>query len=204
MNGKRYNRFVFILIAAIFMAGCAGDQKNLLVLLPSPDGHVGEAVISGSGGEKKLTRAYEAIGVDKPGASPSEPVIMDRKEVNRIFQAALGSQPEKPVIFLLYFHSNSSGLTDESAGLLPEIVAQIVKSASTDVSIVGHADRAGSRELNIQISAERARAVFDKLVSLGADPAIFEVTSHGMENPVVDTPEGVSEPKNRRVEVTVR
>jgi outer membrane protein OmpA-like peptidoglycan-associated protein len=32
----------------------------------------------------------------------------------------------------------------------------------------------------------------------------IEVTSHGERNPLVQTPDNTAEPKNRRVEVTVR
>jgi outer membrane protein OmpA-like peptidoglycan-associated protein len=38
----------------------------------------------------------------------------------------------------------------------------------------------------------------------GVDPSILDITSHGEGNPLVPTGDQVSEPRNRRVEITVR
>jgi outer membrane protein OmpA-like peptidoglycan-associated protein len=70
--------------------------------------------------------------------------------------------------------------------------------------VVGHTDRVGSNAVNVPISIERANAVRDLLVRDGVDPAVIEVTSHGEEHPLIPTDDEVAEPRNRRVEVTVR
>jgi outer membrane protein OmpA-like peptidoglycan-associated protein len=36
------------------------------------------------------------------------------------------------------------------------------------------------------------------------DPSIIDITSHGKDNPLIPTGDQVAEPRNRRVEVTVR
>jgi outer membrane protein OmpA-like peptidoglycan-associated protein len=46
--------------------------------------------------------------------------------------------------------------------------------------------------------------VAEFLVSRGVDPIILEITSHGEGNPLIKTPDGTAEPKNRRVEIVVR
>jgi outer membrane protein OmpA-like peptidoglycan-associated protein len=46
--------------------------------------------------------------------------------------------------------------------------------------------------------------VADLLVVAGVEPAIMEIVSHGEGDPLVATEDEVAEPKNRRVEVTVR
>ena len=201
---KRLNYITIFVLMSIMTVGCATEPKNLFVLLPSPDGHTGEMLISRQGVEKKLNTAYQATGLNKADEPLSETFVMEEQKVTQIFQPALASQPAIPVVFLLYFGSNSANLTEDSVKLLPEIIAQIIKSASSDVSIIGHTDRVGNKEMNLRLSTDRAKTVFEQLVKLGATPAIFEVTSHGMENPLVDTPEGIAEPKNRRVEVVVR
>ncbi len=204
MNKRFDYMIIFVMISISLTTGCATEPKNLFALLPSPDGHIGEIVVSGNSGDKTLNKAYQAVGLNNIGEPLSTPFIMEEQKVDKIFQQALKSQPPIPVVFLLYFGTNSSELTEDSVKLLPEIMAKIAKSASSDVSIIGHTDRVGSRESNLKLSTGRAKSVFEKLLKLGANPEIFEVTSHGMENPLVDTPEGVAEPKNRRVEVVVR
>jgi len=42
------------------------------------------------------------------------------------------------------------------------------------------------------------------LIAEGVDPSILAIDSHGEDNPLISTGDGVSEPRNRRVEVTVR
>ena len=38
----------------------------------------------------------------------------------------------------------------------------------------------------------------------GIDPSVLDITSHGKDNPLVPTGDQVPEPRNRRVEITVR
>jgi len=73
-----------------------------------------------------------------------------------------------------------------------------------DISVGGHTDRVGTRRYNYRLSLERARAVASYLIAEGVDPSILAIDSHGEDNPLISTGDGVSEPRNRRVEVTVR
>ena len=54
------------------------------------------------------------------------------------------------------------------------------------------------------VGLRRAQAVAALLTKEGIDPSILEITSHGKDNPLVPTADQVFEPRNRRVEVTVR
>ena len=52
--------------------------------------------------------------------------------------------------------------------------------------------------------AARAERVRDLLIAEGLDPTLIEVDSHGENNPLIPTADEIAEPRNRRVEVTVR
>ena len=106
--------------------------------------------------------------------------------------------------FLLYFKSGGAVLTAESEAMLTEIQAVIKTRDSNDISVVGHTDRVGAADVNAALSLKRAETVADWLVNGGVNRDIIEITSHGEENPVIPTEDNVAEPKNRRVEVTVR
>jgi outer membrane protein OmpA-like peptidoglycan-associated protein len=108
------------------------------------------------------------------------------------------------VHYLLYFDSNSTQLTAESRRLIPEVIRTIRERNSNDVSVVGHSDTTGNREYNYRLSLMRAQAVRQLLVDAGIDPSSLEITSHGKDNPLIPTGDGVAEPRNRRVEITVR
>ena len=80
----------------------------------------------------------------------------------------------------------------------------IKERLSTDVSVVGHADREGDPKWNYTLSRRRAETVSVLLKDMGVNPEHMEITSHGEENPLVPTADNVAEPRNRRVEVIVR
>jgi len=76
--------------------------------------------------------------------------------------------------------------------------------APVDISVVGHTDTVGKDDYNSVLSLKRARAVASILRGKGVDPSVLDITSHGKRNPLVPTGDQVPEPRNRRVEITVR
>jgi len=129
---------------------------------------------------------------------------MKQEEILKIFGEALSAQPELPLRFLLYFQRGTTELTAESQRQISEILAAIEARKSKDISVVGHTDRVGSRETNYRLGLERVESVKELLVSKGVDPSGIEVASHGEDNPLVETEDEVAEPRNRRIEITVR
>ena len=55
------------LTLAALLAGCAGP-RSYVVLLPSPDGSVGQVVVQGQRGEQVLTQAQQGSALD--GGAP--------------------------------------------------------------------------------------------------------------------------------------
>jgi outer membrane protein OmpA-like peptidoglycan-associated protein len=112
--------------------------------------------------------------------------------------------PDPADTFILYFKKGSTDLADESLGLFPTILAAIKANKSTDISVVGHSDTVGARQKNYELSFDRARRLKEIIVSKGVDTRFVETDSHGEDNLLVKTADEVAEPRNRRVEVTVR
>jgi outer membrane protein OmpA-like peptidoglycan-associated protein len=129
---------------------------------------------------------------------------MTAAQIESAFGAALSAQPTPPRHFILYFDQGSTELTPASRSDFPVIVAAVREYASVDTSVVGHSDTAGDARVNLELSLRRALAVGALLAAGGIDPGTLEITSHGEANPLVPTGDNVSEPRNRRVEVTVR
>ena len=185
------------------LCGCAAPHSQF-VLLPAPDGHVGRVTVTNKAGEMPLEKPFESVDLLYPNELPSQSIVLTEAEVNTIFKEALAALPVAPVTYLLYFEPGTSRLTQESEKLLPQIMEYIHTNNSKDISISGHSDKVGSREVNIRISRERAEVIAQKLIESGLPPESLAVASHGMELPLVDTPEGTPEPRNRRVELVVR
>ncbi|MBA4391941.1 MAG: OmpA family protein [Desulfobacca sp.] len=188
----------------LFSAGCSLPGKNVFVLLPDPDGKTGKILVSNPSGSQLLAHPKEATEIAKPGEAPSTPFIMEEKQIRDLFGPALDAQPSSPVYFLLYFKSGSTELTDESRKIIPDVFQTLKARNSTDVSIIGHTDRVGARETNFKIGLIRANFIKETLVKSGLDPNIVEVFSHGEDNPLIRTEDEIPEPRNRRVEITIR
>ena len=190
-------KYAFILLACLMLAGCGGKQT--IVLLPDLDGHVGEVTVTSEGGQTAtLTQANQAV------TGTTEVTTLSDAQVQSEFGAAMAAQPLPTARFILHFHSDSSKLTNESKTLIPDIMQSWRDRNSNDVSVIGHTDTVGEKQYNYDLSVRRAKKVRDLLVKAGMPSDIIEMTSHGEENPLIPTPDGKSEPRNRRVEVLVR
>ncbi len=195
----RISPFIFL-----FLVSCAAAPKNLFVLLPDPDGKTGQIVVANQGGTQVIDKPGYVTEIRDAATPPTPPRLMDKKEIERLFGTALSAQPVPPATYILYFKTGAAELTEESAKRLPEILAAIAERKSSDLSVVGHSDTVGAKEKNQEISYNRAQRVKEILVKMGVDPRAISTESHGEENPLVKTPDEVTEPRNRRVEVTVR
>ena len=199
---ERTIRFITFFLILILFSGCS--PKTQFVLLPDPDGHVGKIEVANPQGMRVLDKPWQATEVTSVEKIPDEPRIMDEAQVKRVFNEALEAQPQPPVIFLMYFKSESYVPIRTSLESLPKIMEAIQSRKSQDISVVGHTDSLGTADYNINLSLRRAKRVAEILISEGVDPSIIEIDYFGKEKPLIETPDGVPEPRNRRVEITVR
>jgi len=194
------------LIFLCLLAGCSA-KRDLIVLLPDPDGKVGAIRVTTKGGSQILDKSGYAVGVEDFNKPPIAPRSIAEDEITGIFGAALSAQPDlkgRFISFLLFFESDTSELTHESKGLLPEILRTIQNRKPNEIYVVGHTDRVGTELYNTKLSSRRAYYVRDLLVSSGIKSSDLDVSFHGEAMPRVYTEDEVAEPLNRRVEVIVR
>ena len=204
-------RSIALPVAVLLLAAaCATPPKppppaarDIIVLLPDDDGKTGAIVVTGAGVERRLDRPGQTVTVDA-GSPPGLPTVIPGQEVQAIAGPALAALPKPPLRFILYFEHDSAELTPESKAILENVLGMIRDRAPVDISVVGHTDTVGWKGYNYTLSMERARAVASILLGQGVDPSTLDVTSHGKDNPLVPTGDQVSEPRNRRVEITVR
>ncbi len=195
------NRLLLILVVAAFLiSGCA--PRDMVVVLPSEDGHVGQLLVTQDGKETVLDTAYASLktsgegGMARTSSSP--------KEVKQAFGASLAAQPMRPVSFTVYFVEGSDELTPGSMHQVDEIFAEIRRRPAPEVTVIGHTDRVGSVEDNDALSLRRAERVRNDLITLGIPAGDIYAAGRGEREPFVATADEVSEPRNRRVEIRVR
>jgi len=172
--------------------------------MPDPDGHVGKAEVATQGGTQLLETAGGMTVVSGRSTAPSTPTAADPGYISATFAEALAVEPLPSVKFILYFDTESIVPVAESKVLIPAILAAIKQRNAISISVSGHTDAVGTVQYNDKLALDRALAIRDLLIRNGVDPQRLTVSSHGKGNPLVPTPDGVPEPRNRRVEVIVR
>jgi outer membrane protein OmpA-like peptidoglycan-associated protein len=198
-------KITIIILLAVFMTGACASTTQV-VLLPNPDGKVGSLEVSSEKGTdpQTLDKPWQATETSVLTGAPGTPKVMDEKEVREIFGQALAARPLPPVSYIMYFSQGSAELTADSENLLLAAIEAIALRSSTHVTVIGHSDSVGSAQYNDKLSGKRSQAVVDAMVARGVDKKIIEVTNHGKANPLIPTPDGVPEPRNRRVEINIR
>jgi outer membrane protein OmpA-like peptidoglycan-associated protein len=190
------------------------DPKTatLVMLLPdSEGGTTGRAAVSSKTPSKttnkpasvELASARESTLVGLNGTTTKVAVLSD-EEVQKQFGSLLSSLPPAAQHFILYFRFESDELTAESRALVPEILRAVKERPVPEVVATGHTDTTGTPASNYELGMKRATMVRALLAEAGLDPASIEVTSHGEAALLVRTPDDTYEPRNRRVEITIR
>lgn len=95
-------------------------------------------------------------------------------------------------------------LTPESERVIRQIFAEIGRRPAPEIAVIGHTDRAGSVDFNDALSLRRAQRIRDDMVKLGVPADQIQVAGRGEREPLVATEDEVAEPRNRRVEISVR
>lgn len=204
-----------VVLPVMFLSGCGRKRvaasappppakRNIVVLLPEPDGKASRIVVTNPAGTRDLDQPYQAVTVQRADTPPSQPFVMTQEEVRRLFGAVLDVLPAAEVQFVLYFQEGRDTLIPESESLLPRILAAITERHSTEITVTGHTDTTADPEFNYQLGLRRAQAVARILTAKGVAASDVFVASHGQADLLVKTPNGVAEQRNRRVEVIVR
>jgi outer membrane protein OmpA-like peptidoglycan-associated protein len=220
MNRARLVGFLGTTAVAGLLTACGSKQvktpepapdpktATLVVLLPEDEGgKTGRATVSSnkgpSTGAVELAKAREAtiVAINRP---PTRATVMSEDEVKREFGSLLSTLPPPAQHFTLYFRFQSDELTAESRALVPEILRAVKDRPLPEVDVTGHTDTTGSSTSNFELGLKRATMVRGLLTDAGLDPSSIEVTSHGEAVLLVKTADNTYEPRNRRVEITIR
>lgn len=108
-----------------------------------------------------------------------------------------------PREFIVFFGHNKANLTPEALNVIKQAADAAKQFGSASISVVGHADRSGSDAYNQKLSLRRGGAVKGALVSEGIAEGSISVSGKGESDPLVQTADGVREPQNRRVHISL-
>ncbi len=101
------------------------------------------------------------------------------------------------------FESGSTQLSAASAAALDDIAATLRKYETMVVEVSGHTDNRGAENFNQRLSAKRAQAVVDYLISKGVKPANLRARGYGSSRPIAENSSAAGRAENRRVELQI-
>jgi outer membrane protein OmpA-like peptidoglycan-associated protein len=191
------------------LAGCATPPPppttgTRVVLLPQADGTTSAVIVTGKGGEQRLSQPYQrAEARDREAAAPRVDQT-DAQQIASSFRPLFDTAPPKPQRYTLYFQTGKTALVSESQALLPVVIDEAMKRSGAELVIIGHTDTVGTQELNDDLSLKRAQLVVDMLREKRFPAARIEAVGRGEREPAVPTKDEVAEPRNRRVEILIR
>ena len=103
----------------------------------------------------------------------------------------------------LLYATNSSTLNNASRASLDKFATSLLNNPDTDVKIYGHTDSTGNDDINNPLSEQRAKSVYNYLISKGVSGARLESAGFGSTQPISDNATVEGRAQNRRVEVYI-
>lgn len=118
-----------------------------------------------------------------------------------VAEAAEPMAPEDAV-YLVFFNWDEAILGSGALNVLDAVATEVAKNTPAQINVIGHADTSGPLDYNQKLALKRANAVRDALIQRGVNASLMMVDSRGESELLVDTPDNVREPANRRVNIT--
>lgn len=190
-----------VLSAAVLCALSACSPSSRVILLPQDNGIPSAVEVRTKSATVVLSQPYASASIAKSGEV--EQGVTSAQAVAEKYKLLLAQQPAAPLGFTLYF-IDGSRLTPESEGLMSQALQRAAVRSGAEIFVTGHTDTTGSLEANDALSLERAKVIREKLIAGGFKPELIEAIGRGKRELAIPTADGVSEPKNRRVEILVR
>lgn len=103
----------------------------------------------------------------------------------------------------ILFTSGKSDLNASSKASLLKFANSLKETPETDVTIYGHTDNTGSREVNVKLSNDRAVSVSNFLAANGILRSRMTTSGKAYDEPVADNSTAEGRSKNRRVEIFI-
>jgi outer membrane protein OmpA-like peptidoglycan-associated protein/predicted negative regulator of RcsB-dependent stress response len=148
-----------------------------------------------------------ALNVSKEGYAFYSESFLLKGNTNDSYTLSVPLQPikagSKVVLKNVFFETAKFDLKLTSTAELDKLVDFLTTNSLLKIELGGHTDNVGNKESNLLLSENRAKAVFDYLVSKGINSARLSYKGYGDVQPISDngTPEGRQQ--NRRTEFTI-
>jgi outer membrane protein OmpA-like peptidoglycan-associated protein len=103
----------------------------------------------------------------------------------------------------IFFASGKFNLEDKSKVELEKLLNLFKENPTMKVEISGHTDDIGKELDNMNLSKNRAKSVYDYLITAGVPALNLKFQGYGKTKPVIANTNAESRAKNRRIEFKV-
>jgi len=193
-------RTIPALASMVLLAGC--PRQALFVVLPNAEGGGVGAITVEDG--KTATTLDQPYATAEARAGSTAPTAENPENISVIFRRAIAARPILPHHFRLYFIVGSPELTPESKIAYRAVFDDTKQRPVYEIEVIGFTDTVGDLPYNQALSRRRAAAIRDTLVRDGVDRQAISIVGRGKRDLLVPTADRTPEPRNRRVEITVR
>ena len=193
-------RTIPALASMVVLAGC--PRQALFVVLPNAEGGGVGAITVEDG--KTVTTLDQPYATAETRAGSTAPTAETQGNISVIFRTAMAARPILPHHFRLYFILGSDELTPESQTAYRAMFDDTKRRPAYEIEVIGFTDTVGDLQYNQALSLRRAAAIRDTLVRDGLDRQAISIAGRGKRDLLVATADQTPEPRNRRVEITVR
>lgn len=146
---------------------------------------------------KKEGVAFSSTLVSKENTTPGEPVVTATLEAEPIKKGQAYRLND------INFATNSYELKQEAKWIIDEFAEFLQKNRSLKVAIHGHTDNVGNAQDNLALSDNRAKSVYDYLVSRGIDASRLSYKGYGSSRPIGENTTEKGRARNRRTEFVI-
>lgn len=181
----------------------SSEPRTTITLLENDAVHNAVEVTT-QAGSVVIDQPYYFTMLTSPDKQPAVVEKVDSAMIRQKYATVSSALPPKAVSLLFYFEPGTAEITQESKNQIETLIKTIAEREPASVDIIGHSDREGDADKNYELALDRAKSVEKFLLERSVILERSSITSHGENDPIVPTEDGVSEPKNRRVEVIVR
>jgi outer membrane protein OmpA-like peptidoglycan-associated protein/tetratricopeptide (TPR) repeat protein len=137
----------------------------------------------------------------------SENFSLTGKNATRFFQIEIPLSAievgKSAILKNIFFDTNRYNLKAESQSALQYLINFMVQNPTVSIEISGHTDNAGNDKLNQTLSENRAKTVYQYLISHGVNAAKLQYKGYGKLKPLVPNSTEDNRAQNRRTEFKV-
>ena len=161
---------------------------------------------------EKLAAERDQLAAEKSAlAADRDAIKKERDELAGMLKGALSSVAEttetaRGVIVSLsgiLFDVGKATLKPASQLSVAKLAGILTVFSNMNLSIEGYTDSTGSADLNMRLSMDRARSVYEFLMTQGVPNSRMKYQGFGPENPVAPNDTETNRARNRRVEVVL-